>query len=460
MTSPTKWNKHALYLCATLSLLGGLSACGEKQAPPVAPGVNGQMPGQLDTGFQPIQATDPGFVDPNAGFDAGVDAGFDGGVAVDPGLDPGLNPGVDPGLDPGIDAGVDAGVIGDGSVDPGTDPTFNPTDEGVIGDDIPGGEAPIDANNPYVGDPADDGSDLLGGSGDLPDLGGDVFGSEPPAADPSKGNTFLGIVKNPKVVSISGLATSGSQIYLGHYNDGYLSNDRYIRSFNLNDGSTNDVSIYSQFSDGDNPTRLIKGVAVANGELWATLNAPDGDGFNVFRYSTSGSKIKTYSVGQSGLGDIAVGGGKAFIASPADQGVVSLDIQSSQANLISSGTPAGVGVDSSGNVYITTSGNIIKYNGSTGAEMLRFNGTGTDGGGKAISNIGDVAVDPNNGDIYVISGSGPGTVIARYDSSGNYIHSFGNSNLTAPQAIAIGSNGHIYVNDTQLGAAVAFDAGQ
>lgn len=453
MSNLAPWGKHALYVCTTLSLMGALTACsGEKLPPQALSPVNGQ----LNTGFEPLPGTDPNFVDPNlnGGFDAGVAPGFDTGV--DPGFDPGFDPNaqpVDPGLNPPLD---DPGIVGDG-----TDPSFNPPDDGVIGEDIPGGEAPVDAaDNPYIGDPPDDGSDLLGDTGGLPDLGGDVFGSEPPAADPTKGNTFLGIVKNPKVVHLSGLASSGNQLYLGHYNDGLINNDRYIRSFNLGDGSINDTSIYSQFRDGDNPTRLIAGVSVAGGELWASLNAPDGDGFNVFRYSSSGSKIKSYTVGNAGLGDIAVTSSKAFIASPADQGVVSLDIQSNQANLISSGMPAGLGVDQSGNVYVTVNGEIIKYDANTGSELLRFNGTGKNGTGKAISSIGDVAVDPNSGDIYVVSGSGPGTVIARYTSSGNFIHSFGDSNLSSPQSLAVGSNGHVYINDTQLGAVLAFDAGK
>lgn len=448
MLSRRYWNQSTLSLCTTLGLLSVISSCGDNKQPPPVGAVNGQLTGNL----QPLPGTDPNFVDPNF---VDPNAGYDPNAVYDPNLDPNLNAGVDAGV------GVDPGIPTDpGAVDPGSDPSFNPPDTGTIGEEVPGGEAPVDTENPYIGDAPDDGSDLLGGSGDLPDLGGDVFGSEPPAADPSKGNTFLGIVKNPKVNYLSGLASSGNQIYIGHYNDGIINNDRYIRSFNLGDGSTNDVSIYSQFRDGDNPTRLIAGVSIANGELWATLNEPDGSGFNVFRYSTSGTKIKTYSVGQSGLGDIAVGGGKAFIASPADQGVVSLDIQSSQANLISSGSPAGLGVDGSGNVLVTVNGEIIQYNGSTGNEMLRFNGAGKNGTGKAISTIGDVAVDPNNGDIYVISGTGPGTVIARYDSRGNYIHSFGNSNLSSPKGLAIGSNGHIYVSDSQLGAVIAFDAGK
>jgi hypothetical protein len=453
MSNRARWEKHALYVCTTLSLMGTLTGCsGEKLPPqPLSP-----VSGQLNTGFEPLPGTDPNFVDPNF-----VDPNF---------VDPNLNGGFDAGVDAGFDGGVDPNALptdpnpplGDGSVPvAGTDPTFNPTDDGVIDGTVPGGEAPVDsANNPYVGDNSDDGSDLLGDTGGLPNLGGDVFGSEPPAVDPTKGNTFLGIVKNPKAAYLSGLASSGNLIYLGHYNDCLLSNDRYIRSFNLADGTTNDVSIYSQFRDGDNPTRLISGISVANGELWATLNEPDGDGFNVFRYSSSGSKVKTYTVGNAGLGDIAVTSSKAFIASPADQGVVSLDIQSNQANLISSGTPAGLGVDKSGNVYVTVNGEIVKYDANTGSELLRFGGAGKNGTGKAISTIGDVAVDPNSGDIYVVSGSGPGTVIARYTSGGNFIHSFGDSNLSSPQSLAVGSNGHVYINDTQLGAVLAFDAGK
>ncbi len=458
MSNLAPWGKHALYVCTTLSLMGALTGCsGEKLPPqPLSP-----VGGQLNGGFEPLPGTDPNFVDPNfvdpnfvdpnlnGGFDAGADTGFD------PGFDGGVDPNALP-VDPNPPLTGDAGVIAEG-----TDPTFNPSDDTIIGGTVPGGEAPVSAaDNPYIGDAPDDGGDLLGGTGSLPDIGGDIFGSEPPAADPSKGNTFLGIVKNPKAAYLSGLASSGNQIYLGHYNDGVLSNDRYIRSFNLGDGTTEDISIYSQFRDGDNPTRLISGVSVANGELWASLNAPDSDGFNVFRYSSSGSKVKNYTVGNAGLGDIAVTSSKAFIASPADQGVVSLDIQSNQANLISSGTPAGLGVDKSGNVYVTVSGEIIKYDANTGSELLRFGGAGKNGTGKAISSIGDVAIDPNSGDIYVVSGSGPGTVIARYTSAGNFIHSFGDSNLSSPQSLAVGSNGHVYINDTQLGAVLAFDAGK
>ena len=124
--------------------------------------------------------------------------------------------------------------------------------------------------------------------------------------------------------------------------------------------------------------------------------------------------------------------------------------------------PAGVALDSSGNLYTAdvVTGKLIKFSKSDGSRLLEFDGKGVNGTGQTFTAIGDLAVDPRNGDIYVIAVSGSSPRIYRYTSVGNFVHSFTSSEISDPDKIAIGSNGHVYVTDANKKAILAFDAGQ
>jgi hypothetical protein len=145
------------------------------------------------------------------------------------------------------------------------------------------------------------------------------------------------------------------------------------------------------------------------------------------------------------------------------------------------GNPIGIAVDNSstpsqGDIYIAnpggtvqkydSSGNLITSYGDTSPSPDgRLHGTALPGG--AFSTLYNVAVDPSNGDLYVVD-RGARTV-DKFDSSGNLITSFGDTSPShdgqlhgtaaagffAPWALAVDPSTHnLYVGDTVSGGKV------
>ncbi|MEZ0374894.1 MAG: hypothetical protein ACAI44_37760, partial [Candidatus Sericytochromatia bacterium] len=290
----------------------------------------------------------------------------------------------------------------------------------------------------------------------------------PTATASSAGNAYLGYVGSTSTMdSISGIDVKNNVVTAGFFVDGSFSNERKVRQINLSNGSSSDFTVFSTFS-GLSP--LITGISVSSaGEIWSTLSAFDGDGFNLYRHNSSGTRVNRYAVSTSStvLSDVAVDGNLVYMGCPSPhQSVIRYDANNPSATqLLFTGAtainPAGVGLDSSGNLYVSDviSGKVIKFSKSDGSRMLEFDGKGANGTGQTYSAIGDVAVDPRNGDIYVLAVAGGATKIFRYTSAGNFVHSFTTGDLVDPDKIAINSNGHIYVTDASKKGILAFDAG-
>lgn len=119
----------------------------------------------------------------------------------------------------------------------------------------------------------------------------------------------------------------------------------------------------------------------------------------------------------------------------------------------------GSSVDSSGNVYITDSGNnrIEKFD-LNGNYLMQFGSAGTSSG-KFSSPYG-VAVD-SSGNIYVADAGN--NRVQKFNSSGTYVSQFGtfgsgNGQMGAPTGIAVDSSGNVYVADNANFRVEKFDS--
>ena len=281
--------------------------------------------------------------------------------------------------------------------------------------------------------------------------------------------------------SVSGIDVKNNVVTAGFFVDGSFSNERKVRQINLSNGSSSEFTVYSTFS-GLSP--LITGVSVSSaGEIWSVLSRPvdkgsqsstdQGYGYSLYRLNSNGTyntryaiKVSDNNTGLAFLSDVAVDGNLVYLGCPANQNVIRFDANNSaNTQLLFTGAnninAAGIALDGSGNLYVAdvNSGKIIKYAKSDASRMLEFDGKGVNGTGQVYSAIGDVAVDPRNGDIYVLGVAGGATKIFRYTSAGNFVHSFTTGDLVDPDKIAINSNGHIYVTDASKKGILAFDAG-
>lgn len=282
------------------------------------------------------------------------------------------------------------------------------------------------------------------------------------------GNKSLGFVNLGAIVTPKGLDVKNGRVYVSHIVDGTFSNTRYIRDFNLSNGQKVDHSI---FSTTTGLTPLVNGIAVNGGVIWSTRSTPDGSGFNLYKHNaSSGDEINKYKVGNASttLNDIAVdiGTGLVYMASPTTNSIIKYDENNSEnTQLLFSGAaninPIGLGVGPSGHVYATdaNTGKVIKFSKTDGSRLLEFDGKGVNSTGEIFSAIGDVAVDPRNGDIYVVGSAGGTIKIFRYNASGNFIRSITNANLTSPEKMSIGNDGVVYIVDASKKSILAFTAG-
>lgn len=129
--------------------------------------------------------------------------------------------------------------------------------------------------------------------------------------------------------------------------------------------------------------------------------------------------------------DIASGGGKTYvygiggIAESDDTGVSRTLIPGVNAS-------GGIAVDKEGNAYVPVQNTLVKISAGQPEVLIR----------EYLNNPKDVAIDPRNGDIYVLD-SGE---IKRFDKKGEFIVNFGSGSLN-PVALCLDEEGTLYVAD-------------
>lgn len=130
--------------------------------------------------------------------------------------------------------------------------------------------------------------------------------------------------------------------------------------------------------------------------------------------------------------DVAGGNGVMWFSSV--RGLEKSDDSGSSRTLISGVAASGmIGADSDGNAYVPVQAAIVKVTPDGESSTIIKN---------YLHSPADVAIDPRNGDIYVLDGG----EIKRYDKDGQFIVSFGSSALD-PSAIDLDDSGALYVAD-------------
>ncbi|PKL79219.1 MAG: hypothetical protein CVV27_02165 [Candidatus Melainabacteria bacterium HGW-Melainabacteria-1] len=148
-------------------------------------------------------------------------------------------------------------------------------------------------------------------------------------------------------------------------------------------------------------------------------------------FSVDSAGKVTKSEADSGL-DIACASGTCWIYSV--RGLEKSDDSGTSRSLISGvSASGGIGVDGQGNAYVPVQSTIVKVDAAGAPTPLIRN---------YLNSPTDVAVDPRNGDIYVLDGG----EIKRFDKNGEFVVSFGSSALD-PSAIAVDEEGALYVAD-------------
>jgi hypothetical protein len=293
-----------------------------------------------------------------------------------------------------------------------------------------------------------------------------------PTPIPTKGNGYLSNVSwangAAALNNISGVEVRNNKLYVS-YNDGA---DRMVRIKDLGNNSQSDLRIYDGNPIfGQPPT--ISGISVGNdGSLWSGFPAAT-DSYNLYEFAANGTRTARHNVASNtAITDVAVDGasGLVYLAAPASpyQGIIKFNKSNvADTQLYFTGStalnPVGLGLDSSGHVYVADglTGKVIKFSkNGDGSRLLEFDGKGVNGTGQTFTAIGDVAVDPRNGDIYVLAVPGSGVRIFRYNSSGNFIHSFSHTSLTSPQKMVVDSTGNILVAELSQKQVMIFAPGQ
>ncbi len=277
------------------------------------------------------------------------------------------------------------------------------------------------------------------------------------------GNKKLGFLNMSAIESADGLDVQNGHAYVGHFTEGFFKNSRYVRDLNIATGTKNDITI------SERGTRKVIGVAVTGATIWAAIDQFDNDDRNLYKYNINGTQLKRYKVGTAGtiISDIAVDAstGLLYIGSRTSGSIIKHDdLNPDNSQLLFSGAtnidPLGLATDSSGNVYTFDgiSRKLIKFS-SSGNRTLEFGPTGASGAGENFTAVSDVAVDPRNGDIYITGNASGSIKIFRYNSSGNFIHSFSDSDLLDPRKLSVDATGKIYVIDQNKKGVIVFSAG-
>src|SRR5262249_22705966 len=93
-----------------------------------------------------------------------------------------------------------------------------------------------------------------------------------------------------------------------------------------------------------------------------------------------------------------------------------------------------------GNLYITSTSGVVRYDGTTGAFLGTFIATGSGG----LSGPQALAFDPSASYLYVVS-DGTNQVLKYNAQTGAFVGVAAGSGLSAPRDVVVGSDGLLYV---------------
>lgn len=152
---------------------------------------------------------------------------------------------------------------------------------------------------------------------------------------------------------------------------------------------------------------------------------------NLFTVDASSGKVQTTEA-DSALDIASASNGTVWVSSV--RGLEKSDSSGSSRSLISGvAASGGLGTDNEGNVFVCVQNTIVKVDSNDSAKPIVR---------QYLNKPTDVAIDPRNGDIYVLDGG----EIRRFDKNGEFIVSFGAGALD-PVSIDLDEEGSLYVSD-------------
>ncbi|WP_300613585.1 NHL repeat-containing protein, partial [Trebonia sp.] len=211
-----------------------------------------------------------------------------------------------------------------------------------------------------------------------------------------------------------------------------------------------------------------EGIAVdGSGDIWVADTGSD----RVVELSPSGTVLTSFGAAGSGDGQldqpvalaVSADGGTVYVADQDNNRIEEFTAAGSYAGSISVPTPAGVALDASGDIWVSSpsyaAGNQVYEFSPAGAQLLSF-GT-TQAGYGALGNTSGIAVGPD-GKIYV--GQEDYNLVSVYNPDGTFYTEFGLQsdtsdafeNLLAPEGLAVTPSGDVLVADTGNDRVVEF----
>ncbi len=283
----------------------------------------------------------------------------------------------------------------------------------------------------------------------------------------SNGNIYVGDVNNHRVIRIDG-ATKNSSVLAGTGSSGFSGDGGAATSAQLNEPYGVAVDSSGNVYIADTGNRRIRRVTISTGNISTFAGTGASGNHNAFRTSATFSWIYDVAADSSNNLYMADRSNSLVRLLTASTGQVS-NFFGPQIGGRSLGAPEGVGLDSSGNLWVTnqTNHHVFKRTsagtGSHFAGSLTF-GPGFGGDGFAatsarLSQPRDAAAD-SSGNVY-IADSGNHR-IRRVDTSGNISTFAGtgaasstgdggaasSATLNSPEKLALDSSDNIYIGET------------
>lgn len=251
-----------------------------------------------------------------------------------------------------------------------------------------------------------------------------------------------------------GLAVSGNMIYIADANRSGLRGP--YGAVMVFDGASEDsftsyASMYYERRDGNSYTRLLNATTQAVAVNDEVVLASDATGVKGFIRAIPENALNAGNPIAPACRDMVFAGGVLYMAQPYQIAALKADTWQTTKGL--DVAARGLGADPQGRLWVVTASRISAY--QDGQQVMDFDARGTDGTGPTAIQLQDVAVDPRNGDLYVLDQ----TRVLRYDSAGKFISTFGGGRIGLGASIAVGADGHVYVSDSQEGQVYQFRPG-